>query len=706
MRWGLVLAWLAAGGLFLPAAGQCPPFTVPVIFTYIPLPEEEITSVSLRGSFNNWGEWPMEQQPDGSWAITVCLEPGTYQYKFFINGQWPHDMATARGGEPVDPEADGYVDDGFGGQNAIRIVRLPTGEFCLRHQPEDPAYLSVADGQLVIRIQVSPNFVKELRLVTPEGEHPLERQLSWPDGELWRASLPLSPLEYRFQGTRTDGEAFSLPPAEEAPFSFSGEDPFPQLGWLAGGVAYQIFPDRFLNADPENDPLALETDAANFSPFSPQPLLSGWSGPVTELHCCHQYFGGDLAGIIRKLDYLQELGVTLLYLNPVFDSGSAHGYDTHDYLRVAPRLGTEAKLRQLLAEAHARGMRVLFDFVPNHTGVGFWAFQDVVRDGPASPYWDWFFVRRWPFTPGDAAAYQGWWGLGSLPKLNTGNPQVREYLYQVALHWLEFGFDGLRVDVPTELVDAPGFFRELRRLVKGRFPEAYLVGEIWQLAPQWVQGDHFDSLMNYALGRDVLLRYAQGELSGEEALGELGRYYATYGENVVGIGFNVVSTHDTSRMLSDLGGGGLGDEPSPEALRRLKLLATLLFTQPGVPVIFQGEERGYLGEKENHDAQRYPIQWDQVNEEALAHFRGLAQLRREIPALLSSTLWTYAAQDGVLAYFRGHRREVLVVANNSPRLVVFPLPAGRWRVLESGAVLTASAVVPPLYAWVLLREVG
>jgi len=695
---------LAVGGLGLLTAAQCPPFTTPVTFTYIPLPGEAVTSVSLRGSFNNWGEWPLEEQPDGSWTLTVCLEPGTYQYKFFINGQWPQDMATARAGGPVDPEADGYVDDGFGGQNAVRIVRLAAGEFYLRHQPEDPAFRSVADGRLVLRVQVPPGAVEELRLVTPKGEFPLERQLAWADGEMWRVALPLEPLSYRFSGTRSDGEPFALPGPEAPPFQFSGEDPFPQLDWLRGAVGYQIFPDRFYNADPENDRLALESDAHNFSPLSPAPLLSGWSDPVTELHCCHQYFGGDLAGIRERLDYLQELGVSLLYLNPVFDSGSAHGYDTHDYLRVAPRLGTETELRQLLADARARGIRIIFDFVPNHTGVGFWAFRDVVERGPESPYWDWYFIRRWPFTPGDAAAYQGWWGLGSLPKLNTGHPEVKHYLFEVVLHWLEFGFAGLRVDVPTELIDAARFFAELRSLVKARFPEAYLVGEIWQLSPQWVRGDGFDSLMNYALGRGVLLRFAQGELSGEEALGELGRYYAAYGENVVGMGFNVVSTHDTSRLLSDLGGGGLGAVPPPEALSRLKLLATLLFTQPGVPVIFQGEERGLLGDKENHDAQRYPIQWDQGNEEVRQHFQRLARWRSELAALTSSHLATWSAQGGVLAYFRGQGREVLVVANNSPRPEVFSLPPGRWRVLESGATLSGSTVVPPLYAWVLLQE--
>jgi len=297
-----------------------------------------------------------------------------------------------------------------------------------------------------------------------------------------------------------------------------------------------------------------------------------------------------------------------------------------------------------LEKAHTRGIRVIFDFVPNHTGVGFWAFQDVVKRGPGSPYWDWYFIRRWPFTPGDGTAYEGWWGLGSLPKLNTANPEVFEYLLQVALYRLDFGFDGMRIDVPNELLNAEEFFSRLRAAVKAKNPEFYIVGEIWHIAPEWVQGRMFDSLMNYALGRGILLRYAKGEISGEEALARLSRYYAAYGENVTAMGFNLVSSHDTSRMLSDLGGGDIGDTPPPEVLTRFKLLLTLLFTQPGMPVIFQGEERGLLGRKENFDAQRYPIPWEALNLEVFRHIQKLVRWREELPELTESKIRMFSGK--------------------------------------------------------------
>jgi hypothetical protein len=306
-------------GVLSPAfAKECPAFTVAVTFRYVPLPGEEVRSVSLRGSFNNWGEWPMEREPDGSWAITVCLEPGEYQYKFYINGQWPKDMATARGGGPVDPEAHGYVDDGFGGQNAVRIVTLPVETFFAHHDPANPAFLCRADGRWVVRLLVAPGFVESVTVATDYGSWPMERQLFWDSGEMWRVSLDLPfGFSYRFHTRLLGGEEQTLP---EGPSSFSApeEDPFPQVAWVGKSVGYQIFPDRFYNGDPANDALALDTDEANFSPYAPAPILSAWNDPITPLHCCHQYFGGDLRGIREKLDYLAQLGVGLIYLKPDF----------------------------------------------------------------------------------------------------------------------------------------------------------------------------------------------------------------------------------------------------------------------------------------------------------------------------------------------------------------------------------------------------
>jgi glycosidase len=677
-------------------------------FTYLPIEDEEVASVSLRGSFNSWGEWPMEEQPDGTWSITVDLEPGEYQYKFYINGKWPQDMSTARAGGPIDPNAVGYINDGFGGQNAIcRIKEEVTEGVVLVHNPDNPAYLCIADERLVIRLKTSPHKVAKVYLVTDEGKRPMERQLQWEYGEVFRLSLEIpDSLNYRFLGYTIEGTEFSLPEDPSQSFFFDGIDHFPQIKWVSKGIIYQIFPERFYNGNPENDSLALKSDEFLFNKLWNQhdlwmkegPILSAWDDPISTQHCCHQYFGGDLAGIIEKLDYLKGLGVAALYLNPIFDSGSAHGYDTHDYMKVSPKFGTEEDLQELLSEAHKRGMQVILDFVPNHTGLGFWAFQDVVKKGKDSPYWDWYFIHQWPFAPGDPSAYEAWWGVGSLPKLNTANPEVKEYLLKVVQHWLNFGADGWRVDVPNELTDAKTFFNEMRQLAKMEKEDAYLIAEIWQLDSSWVKGDQFDSLMNYALGRDILLNFVKGSIDGEGTLANLSRYFATYGENVTAMGFNLVSSHDTGRILTDLGGGNFGESPKVEAVKRLKLLSTLLYTMPGAPVIFQGDERGILGEKEFYDAHRYPIQWDTADESLISHYKKLAQLRREIPALTSSVICDYYGTGNLFSFFRGEQGSggVVVVANNGTEKVKFELPSGSWRSVTEGEVLQGTIYIPAL----------
>lgn len=292
-----------------------------------------------------------------------------------------------------------------------------------------------------------------------------------------------------------------------------------------------------------------------------------------------------------------------------------------------------------------------------------------------------------------------------MPKLNTGNPQVKEYLFRIVRHWLNFGADGWRVDVPNELVQAQAFFKEMRQITKMEKPDAYLIAEIWQLDSSWVKGNQFDSLMNYALGRDILLNFAKGSINGESTLANLSCYYATYGENVTAMGFNLVSSHDTGRILTDLGGGNFGNSPDPKAVERLKLLSTLLYTLPGAPVIFQGDERGILGEKEFYDAHRYPIQWDVADEDLVSHYKKLAQLRQEIPALTSSVIRVYYGTGHLLSFFRGEqgKAELLVVANNGTETEKFKLPLGNWHSLTEREIFQGTVDIPSLQAKIFER---
>jgi len=650
----------------------------------------------------------MSRLENGTWIALFCVTPGTVVYKYLINGAWVKDMSTGHYGLPVDPEAQGYVDDGYGGKNAVKQVSFPSETRFFIHIEDDPAYLSLADEMLVIRLFTSNIGNASVYLVAGESQYRMKKQL-WTDYTMvWYREVPFDEtLQYFFIIDYGDHALRIFKDPGNKFFNGNATSFFKQVSWVREAIGYQIFPDRFYNGDPSNDFRGNETDELWLNELvgDVKPVFSNWSDPITSLHCCHQYFGGDLAGVLAKLDYLDSLGVKMIYFNPIFLSGSVHGYDTYDYFTIDPKFGNETALKALLDEAHRRGMKVIFDFVPNHVGIGFWAFQDVYRKGPESPYWNWFIIKKWPFKLGDGTAYECWWGFGSLPKLNHTNPEVKQYLFNVALHWLEFGFDGLRIDVPLDVLDADNFYRELRTLIKQRYPDAYIVAEIWSLSPEWLKGRHFDSFMNYALGRDILLQYAAGRKSGDQVFRELYNYYSQIPVGVAGMGFNIIGSHDTSRILTDLGGGRLGSTPTNESIRRLKLLVTLQFTVPGMPVIFQGDERGILGSSSYYDEHRYPIQWDRLIPEVFEHYSKMSWIKRSIPALKTSIISLYASSGSVISFFRGYDNEVLIVANNDLESTVFSLPAGKWVVLYSGEtrIVEGEVIVEGLTGMVLAR---
>ena len=351
--------------------------------------------------------------------------------------------------------------------------------------------------------------------------------------------------------------------------------------WVRDAVFYQIFPDRFAASDRVHKPGTLEA----------------WDSPPT----AHGFKGGDLLGIAEHLGYLEDLGVNAIYLNPVFASASNHRYHTYDYLAVDPLLGGDAALRELLDGAHDLGMRVVLDGVFNHTGRGFWPFHHVLEAGSASPYTGWFHLDMaalesgrpllaypLPGTPSAALGYEAWWGLPALPKLNTDERQVREYLFGVAEHWLRFGIDGWRLDVPGE-IDDEAFWQEFRERCRAVRPDAYLVGEIWSAAPEWVRGDRFDALMNYPLA-EAILGFAGGQALDMAVVGSQREYAANirlldgpafaarvrelaaiYDPTVVAAQLNLLGSHDTPRMRTVLGGDAA----------RVRLAFLLQATLPG-----------------------------------------------------------------------------------------------------------------------------
>jgi len=390
--------------------------------------------------------------------------------------------------------------------------------------------------------------------------------------------------------------------------------------WVKDAVFYQVFPDRFARSDRVPKPSNLEP----------------WGSPPT----VHGYKGGDLLGVVERLDHLEALGVNALYLNPVFASASNHRYHTHDYHKVDPLLGGDAALAELIAAAHERGMRVVLDGVFNHASRGFLQFNDVLENGEKSPYVDWFHVKRHPLNAygGGEIGYEAWWGLPALPKLNTANPMVREFLFDVGERWLRFGADGWRLDVPSE-IDDDEFWREFRRRCVAVRPDAYIVGEIWELAERWLQGDMFHGVMNYPFARAVFGLVGRSVDRAEAAKSGLGRIeplapeafaarmdellkvYA--GETAFGQ-LNLLGSHDTPRLATVL----RGDEV---AIRQALLL---LFASPGAPCLYYGDEIGLRG---GHDPyNRGAMPWDDRaawDEELLAFVSALGRLRRELHPL-------------------------------------------------------------------------
>ncbi len=453
--------------------------------------------------------------------------------------------------------------------------------------------------------------------------------------------------------------------------------------WVRDAVFYQVFPDRFARSGRVEAPGPLED----------------WDAPPTK----HGFKGGDLHGITERLGYLQDLGVTALYLNPIFSSASNHRYHTYDYLAVDPLLGGDAALRELLDAAHARGMKVVLDGVFNHASRGFWPFNHVMECGLGSPYVDWFHVNRDYLATGRplgafpeeslelavagnewaelhrsgmesfrTLGYRAWWDLPALPKLNTDNPKVRDYLFGVAEHWIRFGADGWRLDVAAE-IDDHDFWREFRRRVKAIDPDAYIVAEIWHEDHRWLQGDQFDAFMNYPLA-EAAISFAAGRHLDEHVVGQhtelaancrredgptfaarLARVLSTYDPAIDAVQLNLLGSHDTPRVLTMCGGD----------LDGLRLATLVQLTVAGAPCIYYGDEIGMAGEQDPLSRAAFPTDEATWDRDLLAFFRGATALRHRHPALRRGEFAIAGAAGMAAAYRRWDDRDAFVVALNA-----------------------------------------
>lgn len=473
--------------------------------------------------------------------------------------------------------------------------------------------------------------------------------------------------------------------------------------WARDAVFYQVFPDRFASSERVPKPGVMEP----------------WDAPPT----VHGYKGGDLLGITEHLDDLVDLGITALYLTPVFTSASNHRYHTDDYLHVDPLLGGDAALRELLDQAHARELRVVLDGVFNHCGRGFWPFHHVAEAGIHSPYLDWFHLDRQRLDAGrplvvypgadqeaeirrltnegmgagaasrHVLGFEGWWGLPALPKLRVDHPDTRAYLLDVAEHWLRFGIDGWRLDVADEI---PGdFWAEFRARCRAVDPDAYLVAEIWTPKPEWLTGRHFDALMDYPLA-EAILGYAAGDeldmgvLAEHEMYGryvvrrdgpsfaaELERLLGMYDPAVTAVMLNLLGSHDAPRMRTVMG----------DSVAAVRIATLLQMTLPGAPCVYYGDEIGLRGRLDPANRGAYPWDRDAWDHALRSYVRSLIGLRKRHRALRDGELAVVAAADGVFAMARRAAGERFVVATNADaieRRIAVSVP-DEWGTVEEAA---------------------
>ena len=451
--------------------------------------------------------------------------------------------------------------------------------------------------------------------------------------------------------------------------------------WFGRGVTYQIFPDRFCRTGTP-DVSGMVGRRWLHESWDDQPVFRpDEDGQITN----RDFFGGSLAGITEKLDYLQSLSVTTLYLNPIFEAASNHRYDTADYRAIDPLLGDEETFRTLCREAHKRGMRVMLDGVFNHTGSrsryfnadGFYPELGAAQSQD-SPYYDWYSFHPWPTD------YDAWWGVKTLPAVNEQRPAYRQFIFKgedsVVRHWLRCGADGWRLDVADEL---PGdFIAGIRRAIEDEKPDGYLLGEVWEDGSnkvaysqrrRYLLGRETHGLMNYPL-RTALLRWLGGGDAAEfrESMETLRANYppaAFYGA------MNFLGTHDTPRILTLLGAEHIPaakEERAAYALSpaqlargkaRLRLAGMLLYGFPGSPTLFYGDEAGLQGFEDPLNRGTYP--WGREDTGLLDFFRALGRLRKDRRSLQSGSLTYIYAQGGGLVITREHEGETTMVALNA-----------------------------------------
>lgn len=467
------------------------------------------------------------------------------------------------------------------------------------------------------------------------------------------------------------------------------EKDFKTPDFLKGGLIYQIFPDRFYSSKTpkKNVPGGRVMRKWGEEPYWQESQMNGiWN---------NDYFGGDLKGVEEKLEYLSGLGVSCIYLNPIFEAHSNHRYDTADYEKIDSLLGDESDLESLCKKAHGLGISVILDGVFSHTGCDSKYFNMYNRyntvgayNSKSSPYFSWYKFTDYP------NGYKSWWGIKLLPEVSEEDEGYREYICGkngILRRWLRLGISGWRLDVADELPDV--FLDDLRKAVKEENENAVIIGEVWEDATnkfaygerrRYLLGEQLDSVMNYPFA-DAILNYvkfgnAQAFMSGIMSIVE------NYPPCVVNVLMNHIGTHDTERALTRLAGESaegkdrawqhshnqLSDYDYLKGISMMKLASLIQYTLPGVPSLYYGDEAGMQGMKDPFNRACFP--WDNINKELYKWYKRLGEIRRGCKAFKEGSFEPLYAADGAIAYVRrSEENSVLTAVNNSNSELQIPV---------------------------------
>ncbi len=532
--------------------------------------------------------------------------------------------------------------------------------------------------------------------------------------EWWECHYTPSKAEvywYRFVIDTKDGRRFLVRKADATADVWENEGAEWQLtcydkefatpDWLAGGVMYQIFPDRFAKSGVVQE--KVPSDRVLRQDWGGQPE---WRPDANGVVRNNDFFGGNLRGIQEKLPYLKRLGVTCLYLNPIFEAHSNHRYDTANYKRIDPLLGTQNDFEELAKKANEMGMRVILDGVFSHTGADSVYFNKHGRydeigayQSQQSPYSSWYRFSKWPTD------YASWWGFETLPEVDELNPSFVEYVLGkegVVRQWIRAGAAGWRLDVADELPDA--FLERLRTAVKRCNAEAVIIGEVWEDASnkyswgehrRFLLGKELDSVMNYPF-RGAILEYLRGG-EASEFFNLVENILENYPPQTIRLLMNSLGTHDTERAITLLAGQechGRGREwqantkmtaeQQNRGVKLMKLASLLQYTLPGVPCLYYGDERGMEGYKDPLNRGCFP--WQESEGELVAWFERLGAIRAACPALGEGAFQCIYKEKRVVMFERCAEKNVVCCAvNPTEENKTIPIKENDWEILAGEA---------------------